>query len=206
MSVDVAGDSVPGSYNTLNTVSQNSAENLATSQISSVSYSSHDTPQSASAFSQALSNGRNANRMVHSTSSVTNGAHGTNSKSSSYAISVSSSSRNFDLPFLTDKQVYDEDFVVPTEAPAVKTRSGPWIGNGEAFEQNQFPSTTTRRPRPSGSRRQRPFPEIRDGGIRRTESATRPAVGEDPSPRAENNKKYFRHFDSWGTHGPLRGA
>lgn len=127
MSVDVVGDAAgQGSFNTLNTITQNSAENSATSQISSVSFSSHDHPQQASAFSQSVSNGRNNNRLVHSTSSVTNGAHGTSSKASSYAIAISSSSRNFDLPFLNpDKQVYEEDFVVPTQPqPVPKTRAG----------------------------------------------------------------------------------
>jgi len=134
MTFDVVGDAAgQGSFDTLNTITQNSAENSATSQISSVSFSSQDNPQQSSAFSQAVSNGRNNNRLVHSTSSVTNGAQGTSSRASSYAIAVSSSSRNFDLPFLpTDKQVYEEDFVVPiaTQPPPpppvqIKTRSGP---------------------------------------------------------------------------------
>jgi hypothetical protein len=136
MTFDVVGDAAgQGSFNTLNTITQNSAENSATSQISSVSYSSHDHPQQASAFSQALSNGRNNNRLVHSTSSVTNGEKGTSSRASSYAVAISSSSRNFDLPFLagvgSDKQLYEDDFVVPipTESPPpppvqIKTRSG----------------------------------------------------------------------------------
>jgi len=110
MKVDVLGDTSQGAINSLNTVVQSSAENSATSQISSVSFSSQDTPPSSAAFSQALSNGRNSNRLVHSTSSVTNGKHGTSSKASSYAVSVSSSSRNFGLPFLSahNKQIYED--------------------------------------------------------------------------------------------------
>lgn len=141
MTVDVAADNGPGNVNTINTVTQGSAENSATSQISSVSFSSHDHPQSAGAFSQAISNGRNNNRLVHSTSSVTSGQQGTTSKASSYAVAISSSSRNFDLPFINpatiggagnsgngntqDKQIYDEEFVVPSELPQTKSRVPP---------------------------------------------------------------------------------
>lgn len=177
MTTDISSDSSgdPPSFNTLNTITQNSAENSATSQISSVSFSSHDHPQQASAFSQSVSNGRNNNRLVHSASSVTNGAHGTtSSKSSSYAIAVSSSSRNFDLPFLNgDKQVYEEDFVVPgppssTSVPlAVKSRSGGL--RGSAREET--------------------------GGYRYGSAANL-----SPQNYYRNSSgKYFRHFNSWDT-------
>ena len=196
MTLDLEGEPNPGSVDALNTVTHNSAENSATSQISSVSFSSHDNPQSASAFSQAVSNGRNSNRMVHSTSSVTNGEHGTNSKSSSYAISISSSSRNFDLPFLAqDKQVYEEDFIVPTSGPS-KTRAGPWIGNGDSIDE-----PVTRRQgggRFNGRR-------MGNGGNRNGSGTRRPNNDQQgPNPNRGNGKKFFRHFDSWDTNGQSR--
>lgn len=203
MTVDMVDESVvPGSYNTLNTISQNSAENMATSQISSVSYASHDTPQSASAFGQALSNGRNTNRMVHSTSSVTNGAHGTNSKSSSYAIAVSSSSRNFEVPFITDKQVYDEDdFVVPTVRPSIpKARSGAWPNNRHSS--NHRHQTLT-----NGVGRRRSQAGRRQGlGATDLRSSDRRSSNNPDDSTVDNSKKYFRHFNSWGTSGSLRGT
>lgn len=184
MTVDIAGDAAghgQNSFNTMNTITQNSDENSATSQISSVSFSSHDHPQQASAFSQSVSNGRNNNRLVHSTSSVTNGEHGTSSKASSYAIAVSSSSRNFDLPFLNpDKQVYEEDFVVPNQPP----QSSPTSISARTQD------FKTR----SGSTREE------TGGYRYgSPSSSTPPNYNNQNYYKNSSGKYFRHFDTWDT-------
>jgi hypothetical protein len=207
MTTDLVGDLGQNSLNTLNTVTQNSAENTATSQISSVSFTSHDNPHSASAFSQAVSNGRNQNRQVHSTSSVTNNAHGTNSRASSYAISLSSSSRNFDIPFLPDKQVYDDDFVVPTYGP--KIRSGQW-GRGRDNHlslpnvENDPPvrSGLTWREGGGGGGRGRNNNWKKHGDRQQQQQLQLPQQQQQEllhQEKPKETKKYFRHFDSWDT-------
>lgn len=217
MSTDLAGDSAAAAvndggsnYNTLNTLVQNSAENAATSQISSVSFSSNDHPQSASAFGQAISNGRNSNRLVHSTSVVTNGAEGTSSRASSYAIS---SSRNFDPPLFitTDKQVYDEDFVVPTSIVPKTKIANSWNDmqtnnnnkNHHYVSQKHEPMHFVR----SGgggtgggnnqllrSSHNSPDPEFRN---RSNSNRQRDSTNSSQSAQDVEYRKYFRHFDSW---------
>lgn len=268
MTVDVAADNGPGGVNAINTITQGSAENSASSQISSVSFSSHDHPQSAGAFSQAISNGRNNNRLVHSTSSVTSGQQGTTSRASSYAIAISSSSRNFDLPFINpaavggegqqqggnqsqDKQIYDEEFIVPSELPQTKSRAPPSsrrsggsrYTEGRPYYQRPAPSlvlssppsstttTTTTASTPTYVVR-RPAPTLVVGNINNNHNNNNHNTHRDyysnnnynnhhnyqQHPNYTNNpsnflpdetghinrnssdyRKYFRHFDSWGS-------